>query len=61
MSTDGCSLAYHEMRLIFASLMLHFDMQLCDEKENWTDVPAHIIWAKNPLYIKLKTARAAKL
>lgn len=49
----GNSLAYHEMRLILSSVMLHFDLELCDEEEEWTNQENYILWHKSPLMVKL--------
>ncbi|KAH6535231.1 hypothetical protein HBI81_072700 [Parastagonospora nodorum] len=53
----GKNLAYHEMRLVLASVLLHFDLELSPEKGNWMDdQQSFILWAKTPLMVKLKLA-----
>jgi cytochrome P450 len=49
------SLAYHEMRLVLASVLLKFDLELCEEAENWLDQEIYILWMKRPLMVKLKS------
>lgn len=51
------SLAYHEMRLILANTLWHFDLELCPESKNWQDQRVYIIWEKQPLMCKLKPAK----
>ena len=55
MSADSrllISLAYHEMRLILASVLLNFNLELADDTV-WTDQDVYILWDKKPLMIKL--------
>lgn len=54
--TNMNSLAYHEMRLILASVLFHFDLELCDTKEEWLQQETHAVWDKKPLEVKLKAA-----
>jgi hypothetical protein len=51
--TEHDSLAYHEMRLVLASVLLCFDLELCDEAEDWLDQDVYILWEKEPLHVKL--------
>jgi hypothetical protein len=45
------------MRLVLASVFLHFDLELSPEKGNWMDdQQSFILWAKTPLMVKLKLA-----
>ena len=44
------------MRLILASVFLHFDLELCDETGDWLDQENYILWDKKPLIVKLKPA-----
>ncbi|KAF4302802.1 putative cytochrome p450 protein [Botryosphaeria dothidea] len=53
----GKNLAYHEMRLILANTLWHFDLELCPESKNWQDQRVYIIWEKQPLMCKLKPAK----
>ena len=48
------SLAYHEMRLILASVLLHFDLELSSQEDDWMDQRCHFLWDKKPLMVKLK-------
>ena len=41
------------MRLILAGVLLHFDLELCDEAEDWLDQNVYVLWDKNPLYVRL--------
>ncbi|KAF2823032.1 cytochrome P450 [Ophiobolus disseminans] len=52
----GKNLAYHEMRLILASLLLQFNIELCPEVGNWLHQKNFILWEKQPLLIKLSLA-----
>jgi hypothetical protein len=49
-----CSLAYHEMRLVLASVLFSFDVEVTPESEGWTDQETYILWQKKPLICKLK-------
>ncbi|KAL1961979.1 hypothetical protein VTN77DRAFT_714 [Rasamsonia byssochlamydoides] len=53
----GKNLAYHEMRLILAKVLWHFDLSLCEESVNWTDQKIFTIWEKNPLMVRLTPRR----
>ncbi|KAF3004318.1 hypothetical protein E8E13_009274 [Curvularia kusanoi] len=52
----GKNLAYHEMRLILASVLFHFDLELFDTKQDWLQQESHAVWDKKPLQVKFKTA-----
>lgn len=41
-----CSLAYAEMRLIFARLVYNFDPELVDPKKNRLGQEVHALWRK---------------
>jgi len=49
------TLAYHEMRLIMANLLWHFDVQLAGEMEgkDWLDQTTHLVWDKKPLIVNV--------
>ncbi|KAF2846747.1 benzoate 4-monooxygenase cytochrome P450 [Plenodomus tracheiphilus IPT5] len=49
----GKNLAYHEMRLILASVLFHFNLALKDEQQDWLDHKVHVLWDKGPLVVKL--------
>lgn len=53
MLADRRSLAYHEMRLVLASVLFHFDLVLQDNETVWLDQKVHILWEKGPLLVKL--------
>lgn len=55
--TFQCSLANHEMRAILASLMWHFDFELCRESDDWLNQEVHLLWVKSPLMVKAKYVR----
>ncbi|OJD28891.1 cytochrome p450 [Diplodia corticola] len=50
----GKNLAYHEMRLILANVLWHFDLELCPESNDWVNQGVYTIWEKGPLKCKLK-------
>lgn len=47
------SLAYHEMRVILAKVLWHFDLSLCEESLNWLDQKSYNVWEKPPLFVRL--------
>ncbi|KAL1984736.1 hypothetical protein VTN96DRAFT_8769 [Rasamsonia emersonii] len=49
----GQTLAYHEMRLILAKVLWHFDLSLCDESADWADQKVYMLWEKKPLMVRL--------
>ncbi|KAF9637455.1 putative cytochrome p450 protein [Lasiodiplodia theobromae] len=49
----GRNLAYVEMRLILASILWNFDMELVSGQENWIDQKIYLVWEKHPLMVKL--------
>lgn len=51
--TFVCSLAYHEMRLILAKVLWHFDVELCPQSDNWIQQKLFTLWDKGPLMVKL--------
>ena len=51
------NLAQHEMRLILATLLLHFDVELCEESFDWNDQVAYLNFIKKPLMVKLTPVR----
>jgi cytochrome P450 len=50
----GKNMAYHEMRLIIAKVLYHFDLDLCPESYGWDDQNTYLLWEKKPLMCKLK-------
>jgi cytochrome P450 len=56
----GKNLAWHEMRLMLATVLLHFDLELCDESTAWADQKVYVLCEKGPLMCRLKLAGRAK-
>ncbi|KAL6169386.1 hypothetical protein ACJQWK_04413 [Exserohilum turcicum] len=54
----GKNLAYHEMRIIAAMLLWHYDLELCPESKNWIYQKSYVIWEKPSLMLKLKPVRS---
>lgn len=50
-------LAWHEMRLLLATTILHFDIELCEESEEWADQKVYILWEKKPLMCRLRPVK----
>ena len=42
------------MRLMLASVLFHFDLELCNKDEDWLDQQMYVIWDKKPLLVNLK-------
>ncbi|GME31920.1 putative cytochrome p450 protein [Neofusicoccum parvum] len=55
----GKNLAYHEMRLILASVLWHFDLQICDESVTWPDQSVYTVWEKSALMTTIAPAARA--
>ena len=53
MLTVEQNLAWHEMRLLLVSMLLHFDVGLTKESEDWTDQKIFSLWEKRPLWCTL--------
>lgn len=48
-------MAYHEMRIILAKLLWHFDLfGLTEESERWNEQRVFILWEKGPLMVKMR-------
>lgn len=47
-------MAWFEMRLIAALLLLNFDIELCEESRQWHDQKIFDLWEKKPLMVRLK-------
>jgi len=43
------NLAWHEMRLLLATVILHFDIRLRRESEHWAEQEVYTLWQKRPL------------
>lgn len=53
----GKSMAYHEMRLLFALVLWHFDLELDDKQLKWMQQPVFTLWEKPPLMIRMTPVR----
>lgn len=53
----GKNLAYHEMRLVLATILWNFDLRLCEESDNWTMQDSYLLWEKHPLLVELTPIR----
>ncbi|PYH92148.1 cytochrome P450 monooxygenase-like protein, partial [Aspergillus ellipticus CBS 707.79] len=49
----GKNLAYHELRVILAKVLFHFDLALAPESEGWEKQRAWTLWDKNRLLVQL--------
>jgi hypothetical protein len=47
-------MAYHETRLLLATLLYNFDIELCEESKEWADQNVYVLWEKKPLMCRLK-------
>ncbi|KAF6815148.1 cytochrome p450 [Colletotrichum plurivorum] len=54
----GKNLAWPEMRIIIASLLHNFEIELVDPSFNWLDQDSYGIWDKHPLWVKLLPRQA---
>lgn len=52
----GQNLAWHEMRLLLATVILHFDLSSRPESKAWIDQKVYILWEKKPLLVFLEEA-----
>ncbi|PSN70531.1 cytochrome P450 [Corynespora cassiicola Philippines] len=50
----GRNLAFHEMRLILATVLWKFDMKLGSGMETWHDQKIYALWTKPPLMIEIR-------
>lgn len=39
---------------MLASVLFHFDLELCDTQSDWLHQETHILWDKPPLMVRLK-------
>ena len=53
----GKNMAYHEIRLILAKMLWHFDLTLCPQSERWADQKVYSLWEKQPLMCRLTPRR----
>lgn len=50
----GQNMAMHEMRLILATILFKFDLELCQESRDWAHQKSFALCIKNPLMIRAK-------
>lgn len=50
------SLAYAEIELVLTNILFNFDLELVDERGNWLEQDSYILWVKEPLMVKVKSA-----
>lgn len=53
----GKNLAWHEMRLMLAAVVLEFDMSLAEKSLEWADQKVFVVWEKDPLMMNLKPVK----
>ncbi|KAK4935608.1 hypothetical protein LTR10_023369 [Elasticomyces elasticus] len=53
----GKNLAYHEMRMILGNFLWNFDLQICEESQNWMKQKVYVVWEKPPLIVRVKDVR----
>lgn len=53
----GKNLAWHEMRLILTSVMLHYDLELEADMKTWDQQKVYSLWEKVPLMCTLSAAK----
>lgn len=51
-------LAWHEMRVLLATVVLSFDLKLCEESQDWDDQKVFTLWEKKPLVCTLTAINA---
>ena len=49
----GRNMAMHEMRLILASVIMQFNLKLCDESQDWLEQKVFVLWSKKPLFCRI--------
>ncbi|KAI9038867.1 cytochrome P450 [Aspergillus affinis] len=61
-SCVGQTFAYHEARIILATLLWHFDMSLCEESIGWPDhLTVYMGWEKEPLMVRMQPRQGASM
>jgi hypothetical protein len=45
------------MRLLLATVVLAFDMKICEESRDWDVQKVFIVWEKKPLMVQLTPVR----
>lgn len=51
-------MAWYEMRVVLATVIWHFDLELAAPDVDWADQKTYTSWNQNPLPIFLKSARS---
>ncbi|TVY55642.1 Cytochrome P450 monooxygenase FUM2 [Lachnellula cervina] len=54
----GQNLAWNEMRLLLATVMLHFEISPGPNSKSWIDQKVYILWEKKPMFVCLEEAKA---
>ncbi|KAK3056238.1 hypothetical protein LTR09_002745 [Extremus antarcticus] len=49
----GKNLAWHEMRMLLVTVLLHLDVKLCEESATWSEQAVYTLWEKVPLMCTL--------
>lgn len=47
------------MRLMLATVILHFDMKICETSRDWNDQRVFMLWEKKPLMATLTPVKAS--
>lgn len=47
----GKNLAYYEMRILLAKVLLNFDIKLCPQSADWLNQKSFTLWEKHPLWV----------
>lgn len=50
----GQNMAWYEMRIIFATMIAKFDMELCEQSREWMPVKVYTLWEKKPMMVRLR-------
>jgi hypothetical protein len=45
------------MRLILGNVLWNFDLELCEESQNWTNQKVFVVWEKPPLMVRVRDVR----
>lgn len=50
----GQNMAWYEMRIVFATLIANFDIELCEESRDWMPGRVFMLWEKKPMMVRLR-------
>lgn len=50
----GQNMAMHEMRLLLATILFKFNLELCDESRDWANQKSYALWIKTPLLVRAR-------